>query len=86
MLEYQRLISWFFVASNIDLREMIEEIAQTKEKLVERMDRSEELNMSWWRPFMDVSLLQGKKGGCQEDKIVVEELFLLQSRVPDVQR
>lgn len=79
---YQRLVSRFAVSSDVDLKEKKEEIRQAQEKLLKTVEGSDELDMSWWRTCTDVSLLQFKSTGCEEeDEIGEREGIYLQSGV-----
>lgn len=75
----------FSMASDMDLREEKDEIAQGREKILKVVYGSVELDKSYKRTFAGVSLLQFKKEKCEKDKIVVKEALFLQSRVPTVQ-
>lgn len=52
---------------------------------INAMERSEKLDLSWWRSIVNVSLSQFSEEECEEDEIAVKERSSLQSRVPAVQ-
>lgn len=55
---YQKLVSRFYVASDMYLKEMKEEISHAQERLLNTMERSEELEMSWGTVCANVSPIQ----------------------------
>lgn len=63
-----------------------EEILEAQKRLLERMESSVELPISWWTTCGNVIVLRFKEYEHKEDKIKVEERLSLKRRVPIVQR
>lgn len=59
--QYQVLVSTFFMASDIDLKQKKEKITQAQGKLLRKVEGGKELDISQWRRYADVSLLQFRK-------------------------
>lgn len=83
-LGYQMLVPEFSVASNTYLIKNEKENALAREKLLNSMDGSEQLQISWRRKCVGVSPFQFENGKLEKDDIVVEEGSSLLSRVPTV--
>lgn len=84
LLGHQRLLLGFQGASELDLRVKKEEIVQVQEKLLEKVECSEELGKVCCRTCPNVLCLQLKTGESDEDEILVEEISPLQSGVSAV--
>lgn len=85
MLGFQGLVSRLCITSDIELNKKKGKFGQAQEKLAERVEYSEELEMSWRRAFTDVFLTQYE--GCEsaKDGIGVEKWSFLASGVPIIQ-
>lgn len=60
-LGYQRLLSLFFVASNMDPTKDKKKITKAEERLLKMTQGSEELEMLWRRTCADVSVVMFKE-------------------------
>lgn len=85
LLGYEKVVSAFFVASDLGLREKKEKIAQAQEKQLKRTQSNEKLEMPSWRTCADAYLFQFKGGERKKHKIVMEARSSLPSNVPAVQ-
>lgn len=85
-ITYQIEILRFFAANNSYRREKKEEITKSRKWLLKGVGVSEDLKLSKWRAYADVSLLQFMDGKYEETEILVEEWTSLQSPVPVVRR
>lgn len=83
---YRRIVSWFCVVSDIDLRERSGEVAQTEENLLKMKEGSEELEISLCKKCADAAFLQLRELECEKDEIVAENCSSLSSGGSAVQR